>query len=296
MPRALSACPSCHRQYEVGTLASGTAVRCRCGEVITVRATKPRSPRHLCCTNCGGRLRDRARSCDYCQAEITLEERRLDSICPECWARMAHDARYCMSCGVKIEPQAVEEVLREAPCPRCERSMRSRAVGAFLAIECGLCGGLWLEPETLQKLCERAEGDPEVEALLAGAPEPRAVAGGPTAAYLRCARCPERMTPRNFGGHSGVVFDVCEEHGVWLDHGELERILEFTRRGGLVESRRREVARLEKAVKRARERRVFDETNPQDWSAPLGGFGGSADAGVLGNVLIWLGGLFGSPE
>jgi Zn-finger nucleic acid-binding protein len=34
-----------------------------------------------------------------------------------------------------------------------------------------------------------------------------------------CPRC------TRLGGHSGIVVDVCREHGTWFDRGELEAAL-----------------------------------------------------------------------
>ena len=61
------------------------------------------------------------------------------------------------------------------------------------------------------------------------------------------------MVRKNFGGSSGVIIDVCRGHGIWLDHRELERILDFVHRGGLMRAREREVAELESRAARARE-------------------------------------------
>jgi Zn-finger nucleic acid-binding protein len=41
------------------------------------------------------------------------------------------------------------------------------------------------------------------------------------------------MTRVNFGARSGIVVDVCYEHGTWFDRGELQAALEFVREGGL---------------------------------------------------------------
>ena len=253
-PRILHACPECHRQYEVSALQHGESVRCRCGRVFLVRHREPRAARMLRCSACGAALRDGARSCDYCSAEATLEERRLDSLCPECCARMSSDARYCMSCGVEIAPQAVEEIVQGARCPRCQAQLRSRSVELLRVLECRRCGGLWLEPGVLEELCERVENDPLMSTLLSGVPDPHPEFRPSDAVYLPCTRCEDMMVPRNFGGNSGVVFDLCQEHGVWLDHSELEHILRFTRAGGLVAARRREVARLERDERDRRRR------------------------------------------
>jgi hypothetical protein len=49
----------------------------------------------------------------------------------------------------------------------------------------------------------------------------------------------------NFAHCSGVVIDVCREHGTWFDVNELHRIVQFIRAGGLDRSRERQKAALE---------------------------------------------------
>jgi Zn-finger nucleic acid-binding protein len=36
----------------------------------------------------------------------------------------------------------------------------------------------------------------------------------------------------NFGVRSGVIVDQCKTHGVWLDSGELKRLLDWKKAGG----------------------------------------------------------------
>jgi Zn-finger nucleic acid-binding protein len=46
------------------------------------------------------------------------------------------------------------------------------------------------------------------------------------AAPVHCPTCEGDMERLEFAAISGVVIDVCPDHGVWLDAGELERIIE----------------------------------------------------------------------
>ena len=55
------------------------------------------------------------------------------------------------------------------------------------------------------------------------------------------------MTPRNFAGCSGVIVDECRSHGVWFDAGELARIMQFIREGGLDRARARRDQRFNEA-------------------------------------------------
>jgi len=48
-----------------------------------------------------------------------------------------------------------------------------------------------------------------------------------------CPACKELMYRKNWGGHSGVVVDRCAQHGSWYDEGEVEKIREYVRLGGI---------------------------------------------------------------
>lgn len=39
-----------------------------------------------------------------------------------------------------------------------------------------------------------------------------------------CPVCEKPMVKSVFGIQSGVAIDTCDQHGVWLDHGELQRL------------------------------------------------------------------------
>lgn len=249
--KSLISCPRCRRQYDVTGFPVGTRVRCECADLLTAEARRPRTPKPLKCGRCGGALRADASKCDYCGGEFTLEERGLSGVCPQCFARLLKDARYCMECGVLILPQALKAVREGAVCPRCKGALRSRAVGKTSFVECGSCAGLWLAQEDMEAICETADTQELVSRAIADAVPTRPVDPTRGATYVPCPTCKSLMTRRNFGGSSGVLIDLCRGHGVWLDHKELERILAFVRRGGLLQARQREVERLKREAERA---------------------------------------------
>ncbi len=249
--RVLQCCPGCARQYEVAALAAESPLVCSCGVTFSVTRKSALAPRAMCCSSCGGNLKADALACEYCQAEITIEERQLDSICPACFARMSSDADFCMSCGVKIDVQVLAALPSNAACPRCRVVLRSRRVGAETLIECPSCAGLWVEPQLLERLCNDAGAAKSVCESLGAMAQRAAGAAKNVLAYIPCPNCKQPMNRKNFGSISGILIDVCKEHGVWLDHGELERALAFAGKGGLVEARRREVGELERRQQRA---------------------------------------------
>jgi Zn-finger nucleic acid-binding protein len=54
----------------------------------------------------------------------------------------------------------------------------------------------------------------------------------------------------NFAKSSGVILDVCKNDGVWLDRGELQRVLGFVDAGGMTVSREREKEKLAEEQRR----------------------------------------------
>ena len=264
--RMFNACLACGRQYDVSNLTPGAHVRCECGVNFRAEFHKPRDPRALKCSNCGGLLEEHARACGFCAAQITLEERLLSAVCPGCFARMSTEARFCMECGIAIEVQALAALPVEAQCPRCECGLRTRAIGTSNVSECEQCGGLWLTEEHFVAVCERSdEQELASRALTQSAPSTRAPDEHPVR-YLPCVVCKDLMTRRNYSQRSGIIIDVCRAHGVWLDHTELEGILSFIRDGGLDRARE---ARLESLKRQERRTRASRQSSAADFAAPF---------------------------
>jgi hypothetical protein len=95
------------------------------------------------CAACGAAVGERARSCEFCGASIVREgdPRKLSLICPECCARNANDARFCVACGVAFRP---EPVRAEASGRLSLRIADARPVGRRVPVnECTL-PGLWV--------------------------------------------------------------------------------------------------------------------------------------------------------
>jgi Zn-finger nucleic acid-binding protein len=150
--------------------------------------------------------------------------------------------------------------------------------GAGKLWDCSQCGGQFVEHALLRELIERREAY--------GAAVPRRVKRwSPTVEpvhYVPCPLCATLMTRRNFGSSSGVIVDVCTEHGIWFDLGELPRILAFVETGGLAQARRRELANLEAARSRPAP------------TAPLPAFSGeAATSGSLADQVLRLLGTIG---
>jgi Zn-finger nucleic acid-binding protein len=151
-------------------------------------------------------------------------------------------SRFCSRCGAEATRELLDDA-KPLSCPRCREQMQALRLGATAVRECSACGGLWLDPESLQKLADAREQHADVVSVLATR-LPVVPATTDVVRYVPCPSCGKLMNRVNFAHSSGVIIDVCRTHGLWLDRGELERLLDFIGSGGLAVARRRDEQRL----------------------------------------------------
>jgi Zn-finger nucleic acid-binding protein len=119
------------------------------------------------------------------------------------------------------------------PCPRCSGALCSLRVQQTELLACERCFGTFLSNEAVLRL------DGPLGASLRGTQkQPATVAPGPVR-YIPCVTCRQLMNRQVFARISGVIVDVCKDHGVWFDTGELEAVIEFIEAGGLEAARER---------------------------------------------------------
>jgi Zn-finger nucleic acid-binding protein len=107
-------------------------------------------------------------------------------------------------------------------------------MGGVSVDRCAQCRGHWFDGDEVEHavdLTTQGVSKEEAAALRRSLPPPSI----PTeeVRYLACVRCGERMARRQAAPRSGVIVDLCREHGVWFDGDELERFAAFARAGGL---------------------------------------------------------------
>lgn len=210
---------------------------------------------------------------------------------------MFKGSRFCAQCGA----EATRALVPDGPplkCPRCDEEMQTLMLGSTMATECAECGGLWLNPAALQSLCNAREAHAAVvNALAARAParhEPL-----DTIRYIPCPRCGKLMNRQNFARSSGVITDVCKADGVWLDRGELQRVIGFVDSGGLAVQRAREMEQLAEEKRRLAAMQTMGARSGTSAAAQVHmhmSIGGRRrrDESALEEVLFDLAGLFNS--
>ncbi len=181
--------------------------------------------------------------------------------CSSCNAPLALGSTVCAYCGTRndvdlkgINYYTNHEIDTRRVCPRCGISLTSVDLdlgGKFLIERCKKCLGLFFDPGELDAILD-AEVKHVYEIDWVGLDclnrnrEPDRYPPG----YIKCPVCSKMMNRINFGARSGVVADRCRDHGVWLDGGELRRLMEWVKLGGkLLEQHRQEEQKTEQIKK-----------------------------------------------
>ena len=196
------------------------------------------TPGTMNCPTCGAPVPADATQCDHCGSRLAVVA------CPSCFGMVFAGAKFCSHCGAAIAREEVATDKTEM-CPRCRLAMESVVIGKENLRECPKCEGIWVDADSLQKIC----ADREEQAAVLGAAStlpPASNANWENVRYVPCPVCNKLMNRVAFARCSGVVVDVCKTHGTWFDKDELRRIVEFIRAGGLDVARADEIEELER--------------------------------------------------
>ncbi|MEX0938360.1 MAG: zf-TFIIB domain-containing protein [Pirellulales bacterium] len=235
--RLITKCIACERQYDATGRKIGSRFRCHCGEAVRVERPIGHDASVVRCSSCGAPREAEAKCCHFCGSDYTLHERDMHTVCPTCFARVSDRARFCHHCATGLTPELAAGDPTELICPECKQDdqpLVSRRIGELgvTVLECPLCAGMWLGTDTFRHLADRVQRT----ALRKSPTTPPPAAPGDRQpgrwAYRPCTVCQSLMQRRNFGGSSGVIIDVCRDHGIWFDDAELHHLVAWIRAGG----------------------------------------------------------------
>jgi len=206
----------------------------------------------MACPGCGAPHSREARRCDFCSTDLQTAR------CPRCFAPLFRGTKHCAACGADAAAPAhvaTEQGQSQRQCPRCSARrptpMVAQLVGRTLLDQCGECGGLWVDHTAFEQLVDTAQQEQGALSGLGGLERPRhRIDPQVQVTYVRCPDCDTVMNRQNYGKRSGVVVDVCRDHGIWFDDQELTRVLEFVRSGGLERTRKLEAEELREERRR----------------------------------------------
>lgn len=209
----------------------------------------------LNCPNCGASVESDRSSCEFCKT-------RLKTVgCPKCLGLMFLGARFCGHCGAIAAPVGVGLGDDESDCPRCRSKLVVLDIDEISFRGCEKCDGLWIDGETFETVCADHERQAAVLTFL----NDRTHRGSSMTkiSYVPCPDCGQLMNRNNFAKASGVIVDICKQHGVWFDADELPTIIEFIRKGGMEIKRQRELNEIEVERNRLREERWRSDIGPR---------------------------------
>jgi Zn-finger nucleic acid-binding protein len=118
-------------------------------------------------------------------------------------------------------------------CPKCNVEMNVNKHGSVETDECPTCGGIWVdkfeEKQALEMEPAVFTADDIYNFRKLYKPEGKTE----EVRYFKCPKCGEMMWRKNYMSHSGIIVDSCNEHGTFFDKGELEKAMEFVKKGGV---------------------------------------------------------------
>src|SRR5713101_7705488 len=109
-------------------------------------------------------------------------------------------------------------------CPDCQSSLRQTDYRDIAIDECPECKGRWFDRDELRKAKDRTDDDLRWLDF-----DPFGEEARPFELRSERRQCPKCMVAMGSISYetSGVVIDKCGNcHGIWLNHGEFEKIVE----------------------------------------------------------------------
>lgn len=202
-------------------------------------------PEALNCPNCGGAVSTDKPRCEFCRS-------RLKTVgCPSCLGVMFLGSKFCEHCGAAAAYVELLDEENPGDCPRCSVALQSLKIDSVTIRECERCGGFWSGVGTFEQLCSSKEQQASVLGFIGSYihsnPDP------PKINYVPCPDCKQLMNRSNFARSSGVIIDLCKQHGLWFDAGELPKIIEFIEGGGIDRAREKEKIAIQDERSRLRD-------------------------------------------
>jgi uncharacterized protein len=109
-------------------------------------------------------------------------------------------------------------------CPKCATSLESKTLETIPVDQCPTCQGIWFDEEELQAVLTRSHDFRRELHRSAGESSLNQKRG-------RCPRDKSQMLRAFSATGERVVLDMCPDcHGLWLDGGELDRLIKAMNR------------------------------------------------------------------
>lgn len=213
----------------------------------------------LNCPNCGGAVFSDAASCQFCRSRLKT------MACPSCLGVMFAGSKHCPRCGAKAVLPKVASEENSGKCPRCQIGLGLLKIEEINLRDCRKCDGVWANAETFENICANRESQAAVLGFMA---KKKTAENNKPVQYVPCPVCRQLMNRHNFARSSGVIIDICKQHGVWFDSEELPQIIEFILQGGLDHARQKEKLEISEQINRLRQERRKNTFEQNEFDEP----------------------------
>lgn len=163
---------------------------------------------------------------------------------------MFEGSKFCGHCGAIAAPVEVSLDDKSSDCPRCSSDLEKLQIAETQLLGCGRCDGLWISGTIFEDICSDAEKRSAVLGFFDK--REKRLQTFTKVNYVPCPECRQLMNRSNFARASGVIVDICKQHGVWFDADELPTIIGFIQKGGMELARQREKNELDEARNKLR--------------------------------------------
>ncbi len=172
--------------------------------------------------------------------------------CQFCSAPLPKSGLVCEYCGkrnnINLNSISYEEreFLKNIYCPVCGNLLKRIDIGRVEKLQaygCLKCDGIFFKKDILQKVLEgyaKKISVIDINVLNFILNNPR-YEREKKVIYKKCPFCKKVMQRKNYKSVSGVIVDICQEHGIWLDGGELKQLLEWKKAGGEIKAKEYEI-------------------------------------------------------
>lgn len=194
--------------------------------------------------------------------------------CTSCSAPLPPSGIICKYCGTRndIDLNENSKTINLRPdlnrtCPVCKTGLNTINVGEKLPLyieRCDSCYGVFFDTNELEEMIKytvKGSRNVDLKKLFQITENPRYV---DIIVYRNCPVCEKKMNRKNFMGQSGVITDICMEHGLWLDSGELRQIMEWVKIGGAEKAKQSSIYVKENPIKIKRKCKVSKLEKEED--------------------------------
>ena len=122
---------------------------------------------------------------------------------------------------------------QELNCPQCHLALKVAIDDGAEVDFCERCKGIWVDFIGEKEILDIKPEIFSVDELRRLHKLYKPLGKVDTRGYIPCPICQQLMHRKNWGSYSGVIVDKCEEHGTWYDAGEITKIREYIKLGGI---------------------------------------------------------------